>query len=382
MAEEKNRKVNDVAALDVKIPDAKTNKAEVVKWAADHNIPINARRHKDEILETIRVAMKVVPTSDIDDIQEEAMRVMDSYDTDIIIKGIMGQVDVALKDAYIYEFKSRGKMVRGFTKTGVDEMSTLSADHLNLAFRIVPDSIKVEETEDSFKATLVVGRYQLKRTPESCKHCGHLIPSGGSVSDFLIDTMVGAARQEKRRKSRDGYVTDNPFAYRVAISKAVRNAKLSLMSHEFKVRMMSYLLGESAIKRLPPVEKGEANVILLTGDSYITETERKRLHAIAGKRGINHDGILKILKDFDCESTNLILSSDLPEIIAKIESKDEIKLSDNLKAGLEICDKTEKWGLAQLQAGVQKIGSLKEAEKILLDYLNRLAEKNDEKKGE
>jgi hypothetical protein len=187
--------------------------------------------------------------------------------------------------------------------------------------------------------------------------------------------MIGAARQEKRRKSKSGYVNENPFAYRVAISKAVRNAKLSLMSHEFKVRMMSYLLGESAIKRLPPREKGSGNVILLTGDSYITETERKRIHAIAGKRGIGHDGILEILKEFDCESTNLILSTDLPEIIKRIEAQDEIKLSKELKSGLEICDKTEEWGLAQLQAGVLKTGSVKEAEKIFMDYLSRQADK-------
>ena len=378
MPDEKIAKVVDIGALETVVPDKKMSKVEVVKWAEEHNVPINSREHKDQILNTIRDAMQAVPISDLDDVQEEAMRVMDSYDTDLIIKGIMGQVDVSLKDAYIYEFASRGKTVRGFTKTGVDEMSTLSADHLNLAYRIVPDSIHVEETEDSFKATVVVGRHQLKNTTESCKHCGHLIPHGGSVSDFLIDTMIGAARQEKRRKSKGGYINENPFAYRVAISKAVRNAKLSLMSHEFKVRMMSYLLGESAIKRLPPREKGSGTVILLTGDSYITETERKRIHAIAGKRGIGHDGILEILKEFDCESTNLILSADLPEIIKRIEGQDEIKLSEELKRGLEICDKTEEWGLAQLQAGVLKTGSVKEAEKILMDYLSRQADKTTE----
>jgi len=375
MPKEKVAKVSDIAVLEDSLPTKKTNKEDVIKWAGEHNIPVDSRQHKDNILNTIRDAMNAVPTTDLDDIQEEAMRVMDSYDTDLIIKGIMGQVDVSLKDAYIYEFANRGKTVRGFTKTGVDEMSTLSADHLNLAFRVVPDSIKVEETDDSFKATVIVGRYQLSRTPESCKHCGHVIGSAGHVSDFLIDTMLGAARQEKRRKSKSGYVSENPFAYRVAISKAVRNAKLSLMSHEFKVRMMSYLLGESAIKRLPPKAKGEGTIILLTGDSYITETDRKKIHAIAGKRGIGHDGILEILKAFDCESTNLILSSDLKEIVRKIEETDEIKLSKELQSGLAICDKTEEWGLAQLQAGVRKAGSLEAAEKTLMEYLQRQADK-------
>ena len=375
MQKEKIAKVSDIAVLEDNLPTKKTNKEDVVMWAAEHNIDVDTRQHKDQILQTIKDAMLAVPTTDLDDVNQEAMRVMDAYDTDLIIKGIRGQVDVSLKDAYIYEFANKGKAVRGFTKTGVDEMSTLSADHLNLAFRVVPDSIKVEETEDSFKATVIVGRYQLSRTPESCKHCGHVIGSAGHVSDFLIDTMLGAARQEKRRKTKSGYVSENPFAYRVAISKAVRNAKLSLMSHEFKVRMMSYLLGESAIKRLPEREKGSGTVILLTGDSYITETELKRIHAIAGKRGINHEGILEILKKFDCESTNLILSSDYPEIVKVIEAEKEIELSEELKSGLAICGKTEEWGLTQLVSGVRKAGSVEAAEKVLMAYLSRQADK-------
>lgn len=382
MQKDKVAKIVDIEALDIEIPDAKTSKEDVVKWAVDRNIPINPRNHKDEILETIREAMNAVPTSDLDDIHEEAVRVMDNYDTDLIIQGIMGQVDVALKDAYIYEFNSGGKTVRGLTKTGVDEMSTLSADYLNIAYRIIPDSVQVEETDDSFKATVIVGRYQLRRVPESCGHCSHLIPFGGQVNDFLIDTMIGAARQEKRQKTRGGGVRENPFAYRVAISKAVRNAKLSLMSHEFKMRMMGYLLGEKAIKRLPPREGGEANVILLTSDSYISETDRRRLHAIAGKRGLGHDGIIKIIKEFGADSTNNILSSDLPEIIKKIEASGaEITISKELKEGLDICGYDEAWGLAQLQAGVAKTGDLKATEKAVLEYLSRMADKKAEEKS-
>ena len=379
MTEEKDKgKALDALALEEGVPDEKAPKGELVKYAEDHNIKIDPKAHKDEILKVIRETMRVIPTSTLDDdmVVDEPFRAMDAYDTDLIIQEIMGQVDVALKDAYLYEFRgSDGKTVRGFTKIGVDEMTVLSADYLNIAYRVFPDSIKVEETEDAFKATVVVGRYQLRRLPDFCPHCKMGIPHSGSVSEFLVDTMVGAARQERKQKTRSGYVRSNPFAYRVALSKAVRNAKLSLMSHEFKVKMMGYLLGEKAVKALPPMEKSDTRVIQLTGDSYISETERRKLHAVAGKRGLSHDDILKIIKEFGVDSTNRILSSDLPEIMEKIKAVPEITLSPEIKKGLEICGKSEEFGLAQLAAGVAKTGDLKQVEEKLLKYLNQLADK-------
>lgn len=383
MTEEKEKAVAlDALVLEQDVPDEKSPKPELVKYAEEHNIKIDPKAHKDEIYKTIKETMRVVPSSTLDDdmVADEPYRAMDVYDTDLIIQEIMGQVDVALKDAYLYEFKgSDGKIVRGFTKIGVDEMTVLSADYLNIAYRVFPDSIKVEETEDAFKAIVVVGRYQLRRLPDFCPHCKMGIPHSGSVTEFLVDTMVGAARQERKQKTRSGYIRTNPFAYRVAISKAVRNAKLSLMSHEFKVKMMSYLLGEKAIKALPKMEKSDTRVIQLTGDSYISESDRRKLHAIAGKRGLSHDDILGIIKEFGADSTNRILSSDLPEIVDKIKESPEISLSKEIRKGLEICGKSEEFGLAQLAAGVAKTGDLAEAEKTLLTWLNNLADKQANK---
>jgi hypothetical protein len=374
----------DALLLEEGTPTDKMTKAEIVKYAEDHNIAIDPKAHKDEILDTIQNTMRVIPPSGLDNDMvlgdDEPYRAMDAYDTDLIIQEIMGQVDVALKDAYLYEFiGTDGKIVRGFTKIGVDEMTVLSADYLNIAYRVFPDSIKVEETGDAFKANIVVGRYQLRRTPDFCPHCHKGIPHTGTVSEFLVDTMVGAARQVKEQKTRRGYVRTNPFAYRVALSKAVRNAKLSLMSHEFKVKMMSYLLGEKAVKALPPMEKSDTRVIQLTGDSYISEADRRKLHAVAGKRGMSHDDILVLIKQFGADSTNRILSSDLPEIIEKIKEKPEVTLSPEIKKGLEICGKSEEFGLAQLAAGVAKTGNVKEAEEKLLKWLNNLADKQANK---
>ncbi len=339
-------------------------KVELIEYAKEREIEIDSKKHKEEIYDYL-CSIQLLPTITIDD--GEIFKIMDDYDTDQIVQELIGNIDAQMKKIYLYEFQQGGKTIRGLSKSGVEQLALIAPKECGQAFRMEGDP-NIVETEDSFRATVTVGRYSVRGIPSLCKSCGKPIPEAGTINTYLIDTSVGAAREPKKSKITGGRIRDNRFAFRVAISKAKRNAILSLLPHNLKVSFMALLAGE----------KNE-NVRQITGETYVSQRQTKRLHAIASERGLGHKGILEIIHEYGYDSTNKITVKDYGTIVKKIEEKPVIVLPKEITKALELLGQHYPKAKAQADwlSAVTNYGEEKAAERMM-KYINKMVDERVE----
>jgi len=144
---------------------------------------------------------------------------------------IIGAMQGAAIEDYVYSFRQGGKVVEGLTLEGINEAA-------NQRGGIDVELISVEDEETCFKA-------MVKAT----------------------DTLTGSARigaylQPKVIKSKGGGARVNEFAYTMAVHKAQRNAVKQLLPVPVLKRVMAHYLG----RPMPPMDPEGEDQSLPKGD--------------------------------------------------------------------------------------------------------------------
>jgi hypothetical protein len=291
-------------------PLAQQTKQQLEEVARIRGVPIPAGANKAQVLGllTKEADIPAVALEKID--PAEVYRIMDDLDGDVIVRELAGEVSDDLAKSYLYEFNQEGKTIRGFSKQGAEQAALISPQLYGIAYRLI-GTPHVEETEGDFRAIVTMGRYRLERVAASCEHCGKPLKGGGDVREFLVDTQPGAASQPKKIRLKGGQVKDNPFAYNVAISKARRNAILSLMPHDLKSKMLAYLAG---------LHGGKTIVKIDAGARPITTEKTAKLHYLANNAGLTHADLTELAKKHGYDSVAAIRMSDYYRIEEEVKA--------------------------------------------------------------
>ena len=133
---------------------------------------------------------------------------MDAKDDEAIVLELKGVKSTAL----VYEFPQDGKTIRGLSKVGVEEATRELALGRGEVLRVLHDPTWRIDGE-YYEVAVTAGRFLVNQD-------GREIP---------LDTTVGAKRQWTKMRLKSGEIVPDPFAFEKAISKAVRNAKHSLL---------------------------------------------------------------------------------------------------------------------------------------------------------
>ena len=216
---------------------------------------------------------------------------MDSEDDQQILAELQG----AVLDTYVYSFEQEGKTITGLSRAGVEQACRESANKRGEVYRIM-DEPKVEEDAEYIKAIIKAGRYKIL-----------LDKKGNFKGEILLDTAIGAKRQWKKLRTRDGKIIDNRFAFEMAISKAQRNAKMSLLPYKFIAEMIN-------IYR----KQGKEKVII--AGKKIGSAQLQYLHGLSNEYGITHEKLTDIVKkEFGYESLNELQMEQVSRVVELIK---------------------------------------------------------------
>lgn len=251
-------------------------KEDIKKKLAEKGVEFTENNTTEELAQKLKEAVGVKSEST----PFVLMEVEDDHE-------ILAEIQGAVLDAYVYSFRQGDKEVIGLSKAGVEAVCRESADKKGEAYRVI--DYKVEEDADYVKVIVKSGRYRI-------------IDTQGDIREILIDTAIGAKRQSKNIRGRDGRVTPNPFAFEVAISKAQRNAKMSLLPHKFITEMM---------KRF----RKDGNVRTVMAGAKVTPKQIGFLHAIATESGVSHEKLAELIKkEFGYEHINQLEMSQVNRV--------------------------------------------------------------------
>lgn len=222
----------------------------------------------------------------------------DAEDDEQILQEIQG----ALLDVFVYSFEQDGKTIYGLSKAGVEHACRESADKKGEVYRIIPNPVTGKDYElmdepDHIVISVKAGRYKIM-----------LDENGRFAGEVLLDTAVGSKRQGKKFRRRDGSMFTDPFYFEKCLSKAQRNAKMSLLPYKFITEV---------VKKVRENKGGGVRV--LQADRKITDAQIRMVHAKANELGLSHDKITELVKSrWGYEKLNEVPMAQVNELVASM----------------------------------------------------------------
>jgi|FLYN01.1.fsa_nt_gi hypothetical protein len=156
--------------------------------------------------------------------QQDQYELMELADEEQILAEMAGRA----LDRYVYHFNQDGQTVRGLSYAGVNWACREYAKRGEV-IRIVGKPEIVQDPTDPEYVIVCVTAQRFAIHPET----GRETP---------LDSAVGAKRQWKNMRLRDGRIVPNKFFLESAISKAQRNAKAALFPSQFVAEMIDAAL--------------------------------------------------------------------------------------------------------------------------------------------
>jgi hypothetical protein len=209
---------------------------------------------------------------------------------------ILAEMQGAVLDKFVYSFPQEGKDIVGLSKAGVEQACRESANKKGEVYRII-DTPVIEEDAEYIKVIVKAGRYKIL-----------LNNKGDFKGEILLDTSIGAKRQWKKLRQRDGKIVDNKFAYEVAISKAQRNAKMSLLPYAFITEMIKLFKKGGKEQVIQPNRK-------------IGASQLQFIHAIASENGLTHEKLGEVVrKEFGYTTLNELEMNQVNRVVELIKA--------------------------------------------------------------
>jgi len=256
-----------------------SKKADLLEYATSTGIAVNKSWAKDKIWEAIESASStdIVKASGGD---ATPFLVFDTEDDHQIALSMAGQ----LADKYVYHFTTKGKELFGLSKVGVEMACQHLLTKYDIAYRVLMAPTIIEDA-DYIRAVVQVGRFDLR----GCRN-------GNGGREVMLDSAIGSKRQWKKQSIFSGkganakrIIVDDPFAFEKAVSKAQRNARLSLIPYPLQleiIEMFKRLDGGSHVKQIDD-----------RAVRYLTDGQKRFLEATAAEKGIYHKGLHQIVVD-------------------------------------------------------------------------------------
>jgi hypothetical protein len=216
---------------------------------------------------------------------------------------ILAEMQGAIVDKFVFCFKGKdGKEVVGLSKAGVDQICRESANKGEV-YRVMTDAegkgdIQVIDTEKTYQVKVRIGRFALIKDK-----------NGSPTGEQLLDTTYGSKQQPKYKRLRSGQTMLDPFAYEVAVSKAIRNGKRDLLPYTIVTEM---------IKKFR--NKGHERVI--DADAKISEGQIRFIHQVGSENGYNHEGINAIVvQEFGYQSLSQLRMTEVNTLVQMLKDK-------------------------------------------------------------
>ena len=157
----------------------------------------------------------------------KAFELMDNADDLQILEEIKG----LNPDKLVYSFGKDANYVEGLTKIGVQWAKGKLAEK-NEIIRTDPDKMNINIDDDGCYVVVQAVRYKVD------------FKTGETIE---LDSALGAKRQPKKQKTRNGLI-DDPFFFEKAVAKAERNAIRSFIPEKIIVDIIKYAKGKGKVE--------------------------------------------------------------------------------------------------------------------------------------